>query len=60
MMVEKGIREGMCQSVYRYETAKNKYIKNYDKSIETSYLEYLDANNLYEWAMLQKLSILNG
>ena len=47
MMAEKGIRGGMCQSVYRYETANNKYMKNHDKSIKTSYLEYLDANNLY-------------
>ena len=32
-------------------------MKNYDKSIESSYIEYLDANNLYGWAMFQKLPI---
>ena len=34
-------------------------MKNYNKNIESSYIQYLDANNLYGWAMSQKL-ILNG
>ena len=37
----------------------NKYVTNYDKNTESSYLMCLDANNLYEWAMSQKLPI-NG
>ena len=32
-------------------------MKNYDKNIESSYIEYLDANNLYGWAMAQKLPV---
>ena len=45
LMTEAGIRGGMCQSVHRYAKANNKYMKNYNKSIESSSLMYLDANN---------------
>ena len=37
LMVEEGIRGGMCQAVYRYAKANNKYMKNYNKNIESSY-----------------------
>ena len=59
LMIEKGIREGICHAIYRYATTNNKHTKNYDKNIELSYLMYLDANNLYGWAMFQKLFV-NG
>ena len=45
-MVEEGIRGGMCQAVYKYTKANNKYMNNYDKSIMSLFLLYLDANNL--------------
>ena len=59
LMIEDGIRGGMCRSVHRHAKANNKYMKNYNKSIESSYLMYLDANNLYGWALSKKLPI-NG
>ena len=57
LMIEKGIRGGMSQSTQKYAKAINKYMKNYDKSNESSYLKYLNANNLYGWAMSQKLPV---
>ena len=59
LMVEKGIRGGIGHSIYRYAKANNKYMKDYDKNKESSYLQYLDVNNLYGWAMLQKLPVNN-
>ena len=59
LMIENSIRGGMCQATYRYAKANNKYMKNYDKNQESSYLEYLDANHLYGWAMCEKLPV-NG
>ena len=59
MMFEEGIRGGMCQAVYRYAEANNKYMNNYDENTESSFLEYVDANNLYGWAMPQKLPVDN-
>ena len=56
LMVEKGNRDGICHARGRYAKRNNEFMKNYDKNIELSYLTYLDANNLYGWAMSQKLS----
>ena len=51
LMVEKGIRGGICHATHRYAKENNKYMKNYDKNIESSYLMYLSVNNLHGWAM---------
>ena len=57
LMIEKGIRGGICHAIHRYARANNKYMKNYDQNKESSYIQYLDANNLYGWAMSQKLPV---
>ena len=57
LMVEKGIRGGICQPIYRYKKVNNKFMKDYEKNKESSYFQYWDVNNLYGWAMLQKLPV---
>ena len=59
LIVEKRTRGGICQAIHRYTKANNKYMKNYNKNFISSYLMYLDANNLYGWEMSQKLPV-NG
>ena len=56
LMVEKGIRGGICHAIHQYAKANNKYIKDYNNQ-ESSYLKYWDVNNLYDWAMSQKLPV---
>ena len=56
LMVEKGIRGGICCAIHRYAKANNTYMKNYDEDEE--YLdECLDANNLYGFAMSEPLPV---
>ena len=59
LMVEEGIRGGICHSIHRRAKANNKYMNNYNESKESLYVQYLDANNLYGWAMSQKLPVNN-
>ena len=46
LMVEEGIRGGICQEIHRYAKANNKHMNNYDNIIESTYVVYLDAKNL--------------
>ena len=57
LMIEPGTTGGVCLAIYRYVEANYKYMKNYDENKESSYVQYLDANNLYGLAMSQKLPV---
>ena len=56
LMIEDGIRGGICHAIQRYAKA-NKYMNDYNKNKESSYIQYLDANHLYGMAMSEKLPI---
>ena len=56
LMFERGIRGGITQAVHRYTSANNEYMGDlYDPNKGSSYIQYLDTNNLYGWAMSQPL-----
>ena len=57
LMVEKGIRGGICHSISQHAKANNKQMKDYDENKESSCLKYWDMNNLYGWPMSQKLPV---
>ena len=57
LIVEKRTRGGICQAIHSHAKANNKYMKNYNKDVISSYLIYLDATNLYGRAMSQKLPV---
>ena len=56
LMFERGIREGITKSVHRWAKAKHPYMSSkFNPNEKVNYLQYLDANNLYRWAMSQPL-----
>ena len=56
-MVEKSIRGGICHAIYRYAKANNKYMKDFDKNKESSYITIKIFYNLYGCAMSQKFPV---
>ena len=54
-MIESGLCGGMCQVSRKHMKANNKYMASYNTDIVSSYIMYLDANNLYGGAMSEKL-----
>ena len=57
LMYKQGIRGGICNIAHSYAEANNKYMKNYNKNKESSFLIDVHANNLYGWAMIKKLPV---
>ena len=55
LFIEKGMRGGISYIAHRHGRANNPYMKNYNEREESSYITYLDANNLYGWAMSRPL-----
>ena len=59
LTVQKGVRRKIYHSIYWYTKVNDKFIKDYDKNKESSYLQYWNINNLYEWVMSQNLPVDN-
>ena len=57
LMIEEDIRRGICHVIQRYAKTNNKYMRDYDKNKESSYIQDLDANNLYGKATTEKLPV---
>ena len=57
--IESGIRGGVSMISHRHSIANNKYMSNYNPDKEIKSINYLDANNLYGWAMCESLPVGN-
>ena len=57
---EDGTTGGRCNAIHRYAKANNKCMKNYNKNVESLFIEYLDANNVYGCLKNYLLENLNG
>ena len=58
LVIEKGLRGGICQAIHQYVKANNEYMgKQFDLEKESSYVMYFDVNNEYGWVMVQKLAM---
>ena len=59
LFVEKGLRGGVSMVSHRYARANNPHMEDFNPAEPTTWLQYLDANNLYGWAMSQHLPVSN-
>ena len=55
LFVEKGLRGGISMVSHRHAQANNPQMQNYNPDQPTSFLQYLDANSLYAWAMSEPM-----
>ena len=55
LFIEKGLRGGISYIAKRYAKANNKYMNDYDPKKQSTFISYLDMNNLYGWAMSEYL-----
>ena len=53
--IERGVRCGVSHIAYKFSTANNKHMSDHDPTKESKHIMYLHPNNLYGWAMSQKL-----
>ena len=56
LVMEKSIRKGICHAIHRHAKANNKYIKDYEKNKELSYLKYWEVNNFVWLGNMKKVS----
>ena len=57
LMIKRGMHGGICHIIHSYVEVNNKYMNNYDENKESSFLSYLDGNNLYGCSMIKKLPV---
>jgi len=57
LFIESGIRGGVATISHRHSIANNPYVAGYNSSIDTNYIMYVDANNLYGWSMMEHLPV---
>ena len=57
LMIEDGMRGGVCHVIRSYAEANDNYMNDYDENKESSFLQYLDADNLYGCPMTEKLPV---